>query len=212
MKKRKLKGFVLPTIYFIITVSIFVGVMLLGQNFIFEPSDYDYGVETLKEDDKPSESVINEEENINSDIISPVTNNANLSIHFYDKDDSTEVQQNSLIYYANTYIPNTGTLYTSDTDFEVKNVFQGKVIEILDDEFFGQCIVIEHNNNLRTYYYGLKDIEVAVGDELSTGAILGMANNNTILNNQKTFLIEVYYNNELLNPEKFIGTKITNYN
>ena len=31
------------------------------------------------------------------------------------------------------------------------------------------------------------------------------------MNNKKTFLLEVYYNNELINPETFIGTKITDY-
>ncbi len=208
MKKLKLKGFVLPTIYFIITVGIFVGVMLLGQSFKFEPSDYDYGVGALKDDSKP---VVNEDQNTNTLISSPVKNDVKPNIHFYSRDDSSEIQQNSLIYYANTYIPNTGVLYASDNEFEVKNVFEGKVIEINDDEFFGKCIVIEHSSNLRTYYYGLKNIEVNIGDELTTDAVLGISNNNTIMNDKQTFLLETYYNNKLINPESFIGTKITDY-
>ncbi len=209
MGKRKLRGFVLPTIYVIITVSIFVGVMLLGQSFMFEPSDYDYGVGALTDTSKP---VTSEDVKADVNILAPVGSNIPITVHFYNRDDNEELQQNSLIYYANTYMPNTGILYTSDTEFPVAVVYEGKVSEIIDDEFFGQCVVIEHNSNLRTYYYGLKNIEVKVGDELTTGAILGMSNNNTIMNDKNTFLLETYYNNELINPENFIGTKITDYN
>ena len=42
--------------------------------------------------------------------------------------------------------------------------------------------------------------------------MLGVSKNNEINNDKKTFLFEVYYNNKLLNPIKFIGTKITDYN
>ncbi len=208
MKKMKLKGFVLPTIYFIITVGIFVGVMLLGQAFKFEPSDYDYGVGALKDDSVP---VVNEDNEVNLNISSPVSADIKPSIHFYGREDTPENQQNSLIYYESTYIPNTGVLYASDTEFEVRNVFEGKVTEITDDEFFGKCIVIEHSPNLRTYYYGVKDIEVNIGDELTTNAVLGVSNNNTIMNDKQTLLFETYYNNKLINPETFIGSKITDY-
>ena len=197
MKKRKLKGFVLPTLYLLITISIFTSVVLLGNNL------------SLKDN---VESVIVEDEIASSNIVEPVDKDkATASIHFYSKDDTSDVQEQSLIYYENTYIPNTGTLYTSDEPFEVKSVFEGKVTDILDDEFFGKYIVVEHTKNLRTYYYGLEEIEVEVGDEITSGGVLGISKVNEIINNKKSFLLEVYHNNELINPETFIGTKITDY-
>lgn len=209
MKKRKLKGYVLPTLYLLIVVSIFTGVILLGQKVKLEDRDYDYGVSALED---KVESVVVEDTITSSDINSPVdTTVAELSIHYYDKDASSEEQQNSLIFYENTYLPNTGVLYSSDNEFEVSVAFSGKVSEILDDEFFGKCVVVEHNDKLRTYYYGLQNIDVAVGDELANNTVIGTAKNNAIMNTKKTFLFEVYYNNELMNPEKFIGTKITDY-
>jgi len=197
LKKRKLKGFVLPTLYLLITISIFTSVVLLGNNL------------SLKDN---VESVIVEDEIASSNIVEPVDKDkATASIHFYSKDDTSDVQEQSLIYYENTYIPNTGTLYTSDEPFEVKSVFEGKVTDILDDEFFGKYIVVEHTKNLRTYYYGLEEIEVEVGDEITSGGVLGISKVNEIINNKKSFLLEVYHNNELINPETFIGTKITDY-
>lgn len=209
MKKRKLKGFVLPTLYMLITISIFTSIVLLGSSLNFKEEDYTYGTDALKD---KVESVIVEDEIASAIIESPVdSDKASISIHFYDKDDTEEKQKESLIYYENTYLPNTGVLYTADEVFDVKTVFAGKVTEILDDEFFGKYVVVEHTKNLRTYYYGLEEIEVQVGDELTSGAVLGVSKVNEIMNNKKSFLLEVYYNNELINPETLVGTKITDY-
>lgn len=209
MKKRKLKGFVLPTLYMLITISIFTSIVLLGSSLNFKNEDYDYGTDALKD---KVETVIVEDTITSSTISSPVDGTkANIGIHFYKIEDSEDRQRESLIYFENTYLPNTGTLYTSDEAFEIKSVFEGAVTEILDDEFFGKYVVVEHTKNVRTYYYGLDEIEVKVGDEVKTGTILGISKTNEIMNNKKSFLLEVYHNNELIDPETFIGTKITDY-
>lgn len=209
MKKRKLKGFVLPTLYMLITISIFTSIIFLGSSVNLKNKNYDYGINALKEN---VESVIVEDTVTTSTISSPVDENkASIEIHFYNKEDEEKGQQQSLIYYENTYLPNTGVIYTSNESFEVKNVFDGKVTDILDDEFFGKYVVIEHTNNVRTYYYGLDEIEVSVGDEISSGEMIGMSKVNSIINNKNSFLLEVYYNNKLVDPEDFIGSKITDY-
>ena len=208
MKKRKLKGFVLPTLYLLITITIFTGIILLGSDYEFATKDYDFTTEIL---DKESLPVISEDETSNV-VASPVEEGkAEVSIHYYNVKGNEDEQKNSLIYYENTYMPNTGVLYTSDEKFNVLNAFDGKVVEIKDDEFFNKCIVIEHDNNLKTYYYGLDDITVAIGDELNTGDMLGTSKNNEIMNNKQSFLFEVYHNNKLMNPEEFVNTKITDY-
>ena len=209
MKRRKLKGYVLPTMYLLITITVFTGMVLLGSGINFSETDYDYSLNAIQDN---VTSVIVEDTIVSSDITSPVdAAAATISVHFYSKDADETKQQSSLIYYENTYLPNTGVLYAGDATYEVKTVFGGKVSDILDDDFFGKCVVIEHTSNLRTYYYGLDELEISVGDELTKGAVLGLSKNNEIMNNKKTFLLEVYYNNELINPEEFIGTKVTDY-
>lgn len=210
MKKRKLKGFVLPTVYLLITISIFTGIILLGSNFTLSDKDYNYSTPTLNGN---VESVIVEDTIASNKIESPIEEGkAEVRVHFYSKDAEEDRQQNSLIYYENTYLPNTGVLYTSAESFNVLSVFSGKVTEILDDEFFGKCVVVKHTSSIRTHYYGIDEIEVAVGDELTSGAVIGISKTNEIMNNKKSFLLEVYYNNELIDPETFIGTKVTDYN
>lgn len=210
MKKRKLKRFVLPTLYLLITITIFTGVTLLGVDLSLKNKDYNYSSNVLIDN---VESVIVEDTIASSVIDSPVEEGiAEISVHFYSKEADNDIQQSSLIYYENTYLPNTGVLYTSDNEFNVSTVFSGKVTDILEDEFFGKCVVVEHDSNIRTYYYGLDNIEVSVGDELTNKAVIGVSKNNEILSDKKSFLLEVYYNNELINPEEFIGNKITDYN
>ncbi len=209
MKRRKLKGFVLPTLYLLITISIFTGVVMLGRDLTLMGKEYDFGTEIL---DDNVESVVVEDTIASSTIESPVdTDNVKIGVHYYSKDSDIETQKNSLIYYERTYLPNTGVLYEGDKEFEVKTVFAGKVTDILDDEFFNKVIVVEHTNNIRTYYYGIKDIEVSVGDEITSGTVLGMSQNNAINNEKMTCLFEVYHNNEHIDPEQFIGAKITNF-
>ncbi len=211
MKRRKLKSFVLPTLYLLITITIFVGVIFMGRDIALTNKDYDYGTGILdNNDDVP---VLEEDTNVVSDITKPIMDGAaDIKVHFYSKDESEELQQNSLIYFENTYLPNTGILYASDEVFDVRSIYNGKVTDIIEDEFFGKCIVIEHQNNLKSYYYGLDNISVKKDEEITTETILGSAKNNEIESDKKTFLLEVYHNNKLVNPESVIGSKITDYN
>ncbi len=182
MKKRKLKGFVLPTLYLLITLCIFTGVILIGSSLDFEDTVYDYSTSILKGN---TETVVVEDTIASSTITSPVEDGIEPLVHFYDYKDTEENQQNSLIFYENTYLPNTGTLYASDNEFIVKTIFAGKVTNIAEDEFFESYIVVEHTNNLVTYYYGISDIEVQIGDEITSGTVLGHSKNNEILNTKK---------------------------
>lgn len=208
MKKRKLKGYVLPTLYLLISIAIFTGVILLGSDYEFANKDYNFVTEIL---DKNVVPVMNEVEDTEL-IASPVLEGkAEIAIHYYNYKDNEELQRNSLIYYEDTYMPNTGVLYTSDEAFNVMSAYNGKVIDIKEDEFFSKYIVIEHDNNLKTYYYGLEDITVAINDEINTGDVLGISKNNEIMNNKTSFLFEVYHNNKIVNPETVIGTKIDDY-
>lgn len=209
MKKRKLRGYVLPTLYCLTAIAIFIGVIFLGEGINLQDKDYQYSSDIL---DDNVEAVVGEDKVVSNLISSPIDNGAaQVEVHYYHKDDDEKRQQESLIYYENTYLPNTGVLYAADQEFDVKATFDGKVVEILDDEFFGKCVVVEHSSNLRTYYYGIDDISVEKDSTVSNGQVLGISKNNEIMNNKKTFLLEVYYNNELINPEDFIGTKITDY-
>lgn len=208
MEKSHKKGILLPTLYLMITLTIFVGVIFIGSSMFYSNDNLDYGISAIRD---TSKTVVVESTTESSLIESPVDETVLLDIHYYNSKDNDAMQQSSLIYYQNTYMPNTGVIYTKDESFEVKGVFSGIVEEIKDDEFFGKYIVVKHNDNLKTYYYGFDKVDVNVGDEITSNTVLGNSRINNIIDNKYSFLLEVYHDGKLIDPEDFIGTNFTDY-
>ena len=207
MKKRRLKSYVLPTTYLLITITIFTGILFMS-NKSGALEEYNFSTGVMKEEVKP----VVETENNDGIISSPVDlKSVKISVYYYSKDDETTRQEQSLILYEDTYLPNSGILLTSDDVFEVKSVYDGKVLEVKDDEILGTYVVIEHNANLKTYYYGIDNIEVKQNDEVKEGTILGTSKENNISKGNKSCLFEAYYKGQTINPEKLINANIQDY-
>ena len=207
MKKRRLKSYVLPTTYLLITITIFTGILFMS-NKSGALEEYNFSTGVMKEEVKP----VVETENNDGIISSPVDlESVKISVNYYSKDDETTRQEQSLILYEDTYLPNSGILLTSDNVFEVKSVYDGKVLEVKDDEILGTYVVIEHNANLKTYYYGIDNIEVKQNDEVKEGTILGTSKENNISKGNKSCLFEAYYKGQTINPEKLINANIQDY-
>lgn len=209
MKQRKLKGYVLPTLYVIILMFIFGTVSLVSTLMQSNPN-YLYAMPVLK--NISATPVINVDSPQSGAIRPYVSTNIKIANSFYDVEATPEEQQNALIYYENTYMKNTGVMYTSDDEFDVIMVLDGKIINIKDDEVLGKYVEVEHNTNLRTIYYSLKDVNVKVGDELKQGEIIGKSGENKISDAKNNMLIEVYYNGTLINPESFYSMDISKLN
>ena len=122
---------------------------------------------------------------------------------FYTKDDTEEQQQNSLIYYENTYLQNSGEIYASDEEFDVVAVLDGTVVDVKQDELLNTIVYVSHNSNLTTIYYGLKDVNLKVNDIIKQKDVIGKSNQNKFCNKPFSMLFEVNYNGKVLDPENF---------
>ena len=199
LKHRKLKGYVLPTLYVIVLIVIFGTVSLVSSLMQVNPS-YLYSVNVLKDVSTPVVDVVQDEEVI----VRPYTDeDVRIGTYFYDEDASAEEQEKSLIYFKNTYMKNTGVLYQAEEAFDAVAVLGGTVLNIKEDDILGNVVEIEHNPNLRTVYYSLGEVNVRVGEVLSGGDLIGVAGSNNISDQEFNLLFEVYYNGTLLNPEEF---------
>lgn len=186
-------------LYVLILVGIF-GAVSLVTTLLNTNSDYVYSEDVLDEESVP---VIETDGGI-SGIIKPYTSESvSISKNFYDINGDEETQKNSLIYYENTYMKNTGVLYEGKEVFDVLTVLDGTVLNVYQDETLGNVVEIEHNTNLRTIYYALGEVNVSVGDVLNQGEILGTSGETKISESKYNLLIEVYYNGALINPEEF---------
>jgi len=123
---------------------------------------------------------------------------------FYDKNDDPKIQENALIYYEKTYMPNTGVLYTSDKQFDILCVVDGSIEDIVADEIMGNIVTVKHSNNLTTVYHSLNEVNVLVGDVLKQGDVIGTSGINKIMaNSENMLLFEVIHNGININPETF---------
>ena len=201
MKKRKLKGYVLPSIYGLVVITVFLTVYFLNNSLSYQ---------TPTKDDKP---VVNQTNNNKEDMIvvnpipdSPlkpfIKENVEVTKSFYNQEDDVEKQKNSLIYYQNTYMQNSGVLYSSDESFEILASVDGTVKEV--KEILGTVVTIEYNTTISTVYYSLSDVKVKAGDIVKANDIIGTSGSNKLENvKQNCLLFEVYKNGILIDPENF---------
>lgn len=202
MIKRKLKTWVIPTIYALMVAVVFTCLYILGNtiNDGFQSPSKNNVKDVLIEEDIP----VNKE--IESTKILKPYNGENVTIanKFYEKDADEKTQQNSLIYYENIYMQNTGILYNSDKQFNVIAVLDGTVKNIKEDKILGNVIEIEHGTNLTAFYQSTDNIKVKIGDQVKQGDLIATSGANNIENTKDNCLhFQVYNQGQLLNPETF---------
>jgi len=202
--KKKLKGILLPTIYVTIIGVLFISITYLGkilQNNI--NSNNDLTVNALVEEEVP---VVSEVKDM---IVRPYTSTGvAISKYFYDMKDDANIQEESLIYYENTYMQNSGVLYKGSEVFDINTVFNGTVTKVATDDILGNYIEITHNTNLRTVYYSLSEVLVKENDTVKSGDIIAKSGANKLDNNQNNLLFEVYYNGYAIDPEDFYNMNV----
>lgn len=207
MKTKRLKKFVLPTVYVMVIGVLFISISFLG-NILQSKVEYgNMAVSALKDNVTPVGKTDNV---VESKIERPyVSSNVSISKSFYDMTDDEAKQQNSLVYYENTYLQNSGVLYSSTSAFDVISAFDGKVTNVSKDEILGNFVEITHNPNLKTIYYSLSEVQVKKDDSVMSGDVLGKSGDNSLNGEtENCLLFEVYHNGTAIDPEDFYNMSI----
>lgn len=203
MKKRKLKGFVLP-VFSALVLSLFLIIVLsvskTKSNVEDELQEFTYVNSNVIDHSKP---VLNED-----DVIIRPYQSDKITIFkkFYDEENNSE---DSIIYYKDTYIQNSGIIYTSDSEFNVVSILDGEVIEVKKDDLLGYSVEIKHQNNMISSYEGLKSINVKKGDKINQDTLIGKSGEITLdVNLKNSLLFELIKDGKYVNPEKYFDKKI----
>lgn len=207
MKTKRLKKFVLPTVYVMVIGVLFISISFLGNVL---QSKIEYGnmaVSALKSNVTP---VGKNDDIVESKIERPyVSSDVSISKSFYDMKDEEATQQNSLVYYENTYLQNSGVLYSANNPFDVISAYDGTVTNVSKDEILGNFVEITHNSNLKTIYYSLGDVQVKKDDTVISGDVIGKSGDNSLNGETKNCLLfEVYHNGTAIDPEDFYNMNI----
>ncbi|MDF1508184.1 peptidoglycan DD-metalloendopeptidase family protein [Robertmurraya sp. DFI.2.37] len=173
MKKR----WVYPSVY-IASAAIILTAVLWFQNSNNSATDdqIDYEATDLSSKyDEPALEVNRSMENFAMPVMDP--DSVVIQKEFYDFDASEDKQEAALVFYNNTYHPNTGIDITMENgeSFDVVAALSGKVTNVAEDALLGNVIEIEHDKGIVTQYQSVTDIDVKVGDQVDQGQTLAKA-------------------------------------
>lgn len=205
MTKKKINIYLFQGICAMILILLVLGGYLLSTSLRVAESkkedNYVYvSYEVLSDNTTP---VMKEQEK--ETIIKPyLDDDIKIVKNFYDYQEKSENQENSIIYYKDTYLQNNGVDYAKKEVFDVVSILPGKVLMITENDIVGKTIKIKHDNNIISVYQSLNNINVKIDEEIKQGQVIATSGVNDInkdLGNHLHF--ELYYNNKPVNPEKY---------
>ena len=199
MKKRKLKTEV-KLIMLSLILSLFITGLIVGNNLYSEVKKSKY-VPEMPVNRKVVKEVVEEVKTPSRPFL---VENVKIAKSFYNPKQNEEEQIKSLIYYKNTYMQNTGILYSSDETFDVVSSLDGEVTSVTKDDILGNVVEITHSNELITIYHCLNEVNVKAGDKIKQNDVIGTSGKVSIDEGyENALLFEVNYKGTNINPEEY---------
>ena len=209
-RKRKLKPFVMPMVYALAFTALVLSLSALDsiQNKKVSKADDNY---TYVNNSIISSNVPVVKEETTEVTIKPFkSDNVEIAKKFYDTNASDEEKQNSLIYYNDTYMQNSGILYKSSETFDVVNVLDGTVVDVKKDEVLGNVVEVKHSNNLISTYEGLSTVNVKKDQLLKQGDVIGKSGKLELGESlENSLLFELIKDGKYVNPLNYLDKKIS---
>ncbi|MBE6152218.1 MAG: M23 family metallopeptidase [Firmicutes bacterium] len=207
MRNRRLKK---PVVYCLYALGF---VMLLGTLYLIEsfmPTNSFNGVD----DDYVNETIFDSEIpviNTVDIIIRPyVAKDVKIVKNYYDYKDEAGKQEQSLLFFENTYLQNSGVSYGKEEIFEVISILDGTVTKVTDDKTLGKIVEVTHSNDMISIYQSLSEVNVVENQEIKQGMIIGKSGTCNLekdLNNHLHF--ELIVKGLVVNPENYYDKKVS---
>ncbi|MBQ7137184.1 MAG: M23 family metallopeptidase [Bacilli bacterium] len=203
-KKLKLKPYVMPSIYVAAIMIFAISAMTTFEDMPERKEDVTYVSNVILSNDTP---VVSTNEIV---IIRPYNDReVKIGKNFYNYASDEQSQQNSIVYYENTYMQNSGVDYVKTDSFDVISILKGTVISVNNNELLGNTIEIKHDNNLISVYQSLESVTIKEGDSVEQGQILGKSGQSKINKELGKHLhFELFKEGQVVNPEEYYNKNI----
>ena len=207
MKRRKLKKFVLYGMY-AMSIMMLLGGVYFVESIIDNKSFQSDEVEVMQEVD----DVVDDKEDSNVPVVSVdvkiirpyIGEEVKILKNYYDYKGDANSQEESIVYYGNTYMQNSGVDYGMGEAIDVVSILDGVVMEVVDDDILGKTIKIKHNNDLISVYQSMGEVNVSVDDKVMQGMIIGKSGESNVSSDLGNHLhFELYHNGNVVNPEEY---------
>ena len=205
MRKRKLKKFVLPSLFTMALVAV-----------VFATSIINSGLKENPESDNltyVSSTILGNEIaviNTTTKVINPYTDQSvKVGKKYYDYKGEAKEQENSIIYHEDTYMQNSGVDFVAENTFDVVSVLEGTVTDVKEDETLGKIIEIKHDNDYVSIYQSLSEVLVKKGDTVTQGQVIGKSGTNELDKEMGNHLhFEFYTNGQVVDPSLYLDKEL----
>ncbi len=202
MNKRNLKLFVVPAIYAVIIMVLVVSVYLINRvtnnNKFKTKENIEYVDREIVTDNEYIPVV-----DIKPTLVKPFfLDTISITKTFYDKDDEESNQENSIIFYEDTYMQNSGVDYKNNEIFDIASVLDGTVIEISENAILGKTIKVRHNNDLISTYGCLSEVNIKSDDYVLRGQVIGKSGTCSLYGKDNNLHFELSKQGKNIDPEK----------
>ncbi|UTY40472.1 peptidoglycan DD-metalloendopeptidase family protein [Allocoprobacillus halotolerans] len=189
-----------------LALALFLGGIGVVQNILDERTKNFEDETVVKVDENKKQETKTEEKKIET-LKSPVKDGIGIVRYFYDKDDDSSKQEQSLILFEEVYRPNQGVDYANKNEtFDVMAAISGTVTKKTNDPVLGWVVTITNSDKISTTYESLSKVSVELNQEVKQGDVIGQSGENVYeadLKNHLHFILQK--EDQLYNPEKFIG-------
>lgn len=208
MKKKQLKPFVMPVVYGIVFATLLMSLVMIDNIKEKKGSKFDNNYTYVNNSIITNNIPVIKEERV---ILKPYySEKVEISKKFYDETSPDEEKQNSIIYYNDTYIQNSGILYKSSESFDVINILDGTVIDVKQDELLGNVVEVKHSNNLISTYQGLSSVNVTKDQILNQGDVIGKSGKLNLTESlENSLLFELIKDGKYVNPLNYFDKKVS---
>jgi|SRR5690625_1759118 len=210
------KKWFFPALYLTLAAVLLTSVIWYQNldNQVTEIADDEQEVETDEytptPNDEEAHPVVDQQEIIQM----PVSDQeqAEIVTKFYDYNAEQEDQESALVLYNNRYYQSTGVGIASPEGetFEVISALSGTVTEVKEDPLLGNVVIMDHEDDVMTYYAALEDVQVSAGDSINQGEQIASAGNNLFGQNDGTHVyFELRKEGQEVNPEEYFGQPVS---
>lgn len=208
------KKWFLPSVYLVVA-ALLLSVVVWYQNVgnqVPEAEDHQELPGEVASDpfDDDAEAVIDQEEVIKMPVAEE--EQAEIVTKFYDNNGDEEDQENALIMYNNRFHQSTGIDIAAENgeSFDATASLSGKVKEVKEDPLLGNVVILDHDDDVTTYYSSLADVQVKAGADVKQGDLLGVAGKNVFGKDNGTHVhFELRKGSKEVNPEDYFNQTLS---
>lgn len=202
MHKLRLKAFAALILYGTVTISLVIGLLIFTDK-VLKNNNLKQTYITKKTISNNTIPVVNV---VDDKIVKPfVDTDIKVLKDYYDAMSDEENQENSLIFFENTYIPNTGIDYGKDEEFNVVSISNGKVLKIEENDILGNIVTIDYNEFIAKYSC-LSNIQVNEGQEIISTDKIGTSGTCNISKDIGNHIhLEIIKDGIVINPKSIVG-------